>query len=294
MFSETCRRRSAGPPMPAPNRQKVAGGTLLSRRRYLVLSVQAALVAATVMAAGPLPQGRPSFVDETLNQVLAINLREELSPEAQAFAVRELKLSFSELARIKTFLIPEELMQGLLSNEENARNKFAYFYLYREQLEELKDQLLSRINSASREQRKQRLSYGDLEYFFASLQTRIYGTNQSKKQYAILILPRNNEEIMVRDSRLLHELKHYTQNLPVYFSAENNPEFEADAYAFGMHYLAERGLRWPEILETFVDVSGLTAKEVRVKRKEFEQRKPTLLKIWEEKVQPKFNGSEKL
>ncbi len=129
-----------------------------------------------------------------------------------------------------------------------------------------------------------------MEFLFASLQNKIYGTNQQKKQYAILIIPKRNEGVIVRDSRILHELKHHTQNLPVYLSAEYRQEVEAEAYAFGMHYLAVRGLKWPEILETFVDVSGLTAKEARVKRKEFERKKGALLKIWEEKVQPELSS----
>ena len=283
--------------MAAPSQARLREAPLFSRRYFLMLGVRAALVAGltamlatTAMAAGPLPQGRPSFIDEILSQVSAVNLREELSPEAQAFAVQELKISSPELGSIKTFLIPLELMEGLLTKEDNARKNFAFFYLYREVFEEGKDQILRRMNSVSREKYQQRLTPGDLEFLFASLQNKIFGTNQQKKQYAILIIPKRNEGVIVRDSRILHELKHHTQNLPVYLSAEYRQEVEAEACAFGMHYLAVRGLKWPEILETFVDVSGLTAKEARVKRKEFEREKGALLKIWEENVQPKLGS----
>jgi len=266
----------------------------LGSRAAVAIGVAAILRLAGVRAANNPPPAQESFTDKTLNSVVAISLLTELSPEAQTFVLRELKISKEELGKINTFIIPEELMEGMLDKEDLANETQAYFYMYREQFKEHKATITARMDAASRKQFKKGLTYAELAGLYDGLEKKIFGATTQKKQYAIMILPKDNTDTqIIREFRILHELKHHAQNLPVYLTDEKEYErVEEEATAFQMRYLMTRGFTLAKILEAFDVPEKLTGKESRAERKEIEKNRKALTKMWEG-LKPKLRSEDK-
>jgi hypothetical protein len=224
---------------------------------------------------------QPSFVDKIVNGVIATSLLTELSPEAQGFVRRELSISKEELRRINTVVIPEQLMESFLTKEDLRKGLGAYFYMYREQFEEARTAITGRINAACRKQSRKPLTYGETIELYDRLEKKIFGPTRQKRQHVILLLPKN-ETAVIRDFRILHELKHHAQNLPVYMTEKEHERVENEATAFQMLYLMSRGFTLPQVLEAFDVPEKLTGKESRAQRKEMEKNRKTLMQMWEE------------
>src|SRR6185503_9779847 len=145
-----------------------------------------------------------------------------------------------------------------------------------------------------RKQFKKGLTYAELAGLYDGLEKKIFGATTQKKQYAIMILPKDNTDTqIIREFRILHELKHHAQNLPVYLTDEKEYErVEEEATAFQMRYLMTRGFTLAKILEAFDVPEKLTGKESRAERKEIEKNRKALTKMWEG-LKPKLRSEDK-
>ena len=171
-------------------------------------------------------------------------------------------------------------MDSLLTKEDLRKGLGAYFYMYREQFEEARTTITGRINAVYRKQFKKALTYGETIELYDRLDKKIFGPTRQQRQCAILILPRD-ETAIIRDFRILHELKHHAQNLPVYMTEKEHERVENEATAFQMLYLMFRGFTLPQVLEAFDVPEKLTGKESRVQRKEMENNRKALMQMWE-------------
>jgi hypothetical protein len=238
----------------------------------------------------PTPEGisNDRFVSQLVDDIQMTNLLNEMSPEAQAFILKELGISADELVRVRAFVIPKILMQSMVIADGEEKTTEAFFFLHRDHLTDDTSRWLAKTR---------KLNVGEFTKLMSGLKGKLFGSGK----YAILLYadkpPSNPQERSIQDSRVVHEVYHYYQyvhhNLPVYVrNADTVNSVEGEAYAFGMRYLATKGFTFEQVTASFCKTSDLSAQEARQELKAFERSAhgKFLAKVWKEQVEPRLTS----